>query len=601
MAKRHAIIALLLAAFSAYSAEIIPTGRKINWQRSEVGIPGGIPDSSGKTVGAVLALTTSEAALESAWDSCSSNQVLQLTNGVYDFNAAVDLDQNNGVIIRGKGMGVTILRWSGFSGNAGLRFRGNYVESSFDVDADITANNAIGDTVITIGAGVPSWVTAGKIIGIDQLDDTAIASQQSENQRSVDFGGAPRANGQRSIGQLVRVVSKGATTITIEQGCMWPWATAQTAQIFQPGYNPSTLHPVTMVGMEDLTLEYTFNGANDQHPIQTDPMDRCWFKNVEIKNMPSGRAWWTHYLYRCEFKGVWVHGSGNYAGGQGYCLDLNNTSTSCLIHDSGFEDYHVGITTRYGAIGNVIAHNFFRNSSASAAAAQTAAMSSHGCHAAMNLWEGNWTNDKVLCDFTHGSASHNTVFRNVIEGRPWGTGDETAISVEQYNRYWNFVGNILGVNGRHNKFVSHSGSTAAGSTGNIFKIGGTVNINNDYTGADTYSFTTGAQVLIHANYNHTTDSVTLNDPPGQSITESNLVNSYFLSAAPSEFTSGSGGVELDYPLYNPYDSTTFTNKPPSYLRIVLGQTNYFVGSPAVPTPNVAISGRVVTGGKVTIQ
>jgi hypothetical protein len=152
-------------------------------------------------------------------------------------------------------------------------------------------------------------------------------------------------------------------------------------------------------------------------------------------------------------------------------------------------------------------------------------------HGAFNLWEGNWLTDKLLGDVTHGSGSHQTAFRNRIVGDN-GTGDQrTCISIEYYNRYWNVVGNVLGKDGLQNKRVSYSGSTSEGTTGSILKMGGEVNINDDYSPSDAYSYTSGMFVLDHGNY----DTVTDGQVWESSVSDHSPVTSYLYASKPTWF------------------------------------------------------------------
>jgi hypothetical protein len=65
----------------------------------------------------------------------------------------------------------------------------------------------------------------------------------------------------------------------------------------------------------------------------------------------------------------------------------------------------------------------------------------------MNLIEGN-VSAKITHDYTMGSSSHNTLFRNWVRGwrsNPpigWGV---WAIDIQNFNRYFNIVGNVIGL------------------------------------------------------------------------------------------------------------------------------------------------------------
>src|SRR5262249_43333723 len=84
-------------------------------------------------------------------------------------------------------------------------------------------------------------------------------------------------------------------------------------------------------------------------------------------------------------------------------------------------------------LGNVIAYNYFTNTSAGFWDISV----NHGPHNMLNLAEGNvlhWYKD----DGYFGSSSHNTLFRNRID---W------QVTLKHFSNYYNVVGNVLGTTG----------------------------------------------------------------------------------------------------------------------------------------------------------
>jgi PKD repeat protein len=556
--------------------EIIPADRRLIWQ-GNAGIPGGIPNSSNMTVFATIPVGASRSTVQNALNSCPSNQIVQLSAGNYNWSDTLDwIGVGPGVVLRGAGAGRTIISWSGYSGTS-VNFSGvSYNPAPFGVAANLSQDAVKDSSTVTL-ASVPSWVTVGGLLCVDQLDETAYSDGSNGFNLRTYLG-----YGQRNMGQINRVVSKTATTITLELPNAWAWKTAQSAQISQIGYDPSKANPRRMCGMEDITLRYTFGPSTDAHPITVQMADRCWFKGLEIDNMPGGRAWYCVYAYRCEWRKCYVHDSHGYAGGQGYGIDLNDNCTGCLVEDNIFRNLHCnGVTIRYAAVGNVVAYNYMK--AEDNASAQTTSMSNHGATGWMNLFEGNYTTDKVLGDDTHGSGFANTIHRCVIQGNSYGTGDSVAISLEYYNRYWNIIGNILG-NGSQNKYVSYQGNSAAGSQGNIYKIGGAININSDYSTSDAYSYTSGSHVLMQRNYDTFNKAIRDNDPPGQAIGDSTLLNSYYLASKPSYFGS------LQWPPYNPSNTIASAISPtniPAGYRFVFGVDPSTGPKNEVPVPRAS--------------
>ena len=105
----------------------------------------------------------------------------------------------------------------------------------------------------------------------------------------------------------------------------------------------------------------------------------------------------------------------------------------------------------------------------------------HSAHGQFNLMEGNYVG-KIGCDGYHGSASHNTIFRNVATGRTsfGNQAKETCVSLDRRNTHYNIVGNVFG---DPNDVHETDYATASGfSGGAIYRLGYPDIGNNTYTG-----------------------------------------------------------------------------------------------------------------------
>ena len=514
----------------ANALDILPAARRVTWQ-GNVGISGGIPSVTtqhGSTIAAGASLST----VQSALDSCPSGQFVQLSAGNYTFTSDLYFTKN-GVVLRGAGPSSTIITFS--SGQ--FKMKGGFSEAALSVDADLSIDAVKGDNVLTLSS-VPSWVTVGQLIGIDQLDDASFVhnggSQNNGASYREDVG-----NGARGLAQLARVTAKTSTTITVELPLFYGWKVSQTAQIWQPYYNPSTDTPLTLSGVEDLQITASYSG-HDMHMVTMESADSCWFKNVEINNIPGGSAIWPVFAYRCEFRHCTIHDSHRYDAGQGYGISPWHVSTACLIEDNIFYDLHVSMGANAGASGNVFAYNYEFGGISDSSGKQNPAISAHSTHTYMNLWEGNYCVDKALADWTHGSSSHSTVFRNCITGTNAIAGNlgdsQTPVSVQYYSRYWNIVGNVLGTTGLQNKYLTDNADTTVGSEGSIFKIG-----TDDLPSIDVDSYTSGAFILIHGNWDSVNNAITYESGQANHF----LPNSYYVSSKPSFFGA------LNWPPFDP--------------------------------------------------
>ena len=579
-----ALLALAFAAVDDGSAEIIPSDRRLTWQ-GNVGISNGIPDSSPKQVFAVLSPGATLATVTNALANCPLNQVVQLSAGSYSFADTLQVrGVNQGVVLRGatnaNGSPATTITFSN-GWPAGVYILTTSGWNGLSTDADLSVDAVKGGTTLTL-ASVPSWVVVGQLIGIDQLDDSSFVAntgtEGGQSYRQIE------GNGARGLGQVNRVVAKTATTITLEIPLYYGFKVSQTAQIFTPGYNTITSQSAKNIGFENIIFTSTFH-TGDNHMFKVENGDSVYWKNCHIKNIAGGCGIWSFMSFRlhvshCTFSycNFWLDDGDPYDdGGQGYRTAWYHDTSASLVENSIFERLHNAMTANYGSSGNVWAYNYERAGLSDGG--QTPGMNTHGVHTYMNLWEGNYCEDKLLADWTHGSSSHNTVFRcRVTGGVPINRPDQrTCISVEYYNRFWNIVGNILG-NGAQNKYMQDSGSPSEGSQGSIVKIGGEVNVNNDFSPSDANSYTTGSFIMNHGNWNSFQNQVNWES----SIADHTFPNSLYLSAKPSWFGN------LAWPPFDSANPTSAaaTNIPAGY-RYVNGVDPPPAGTPAptsTPTP-----------------
>lgn len=513
---------------------IIDTSRRIDWQ-GNVGISGGIPNRT--TIYTTISSGASTATIQSAIDSCPANQVILLGAGSFTLTADLDWQGcNNNITLRGAGPTLTTINM----GTHHLMMRQVLSESNLDNDANLSSNATKGATTVTL-ASVPSWVTVGRLIGIDQLDDSTFVSgsgtEGGESYREIE------GNGARGLAQLNKVTAKTATTITLETPLYYGFTTAQTAQIFQPFVDNTQ---VALVGcsVEDLKLTSS-STQSDTHGIKIEVGDSCWFENLEIANIAGGAGIFTTACYRLEIRHCYLHDSHTQAGGQGYGVALYHFTSGCLVEDNIFRVLHNAMTLDYGSSGNVFAYNYEADGTSDSN--QNPGMNTHGVHTYMNLFEGNYCEDKMLADWTHGSSSHNTMFRCRVTGENGNADTDSycTTSVEYYNRYWNIVGNVLGKTSQQNKYLEDSSSTSEGSTGSVLKIGGEVNINNDFSPADANSYTSGSFILIHGNYDTVSDSIHYDS----NVADHTLPDSLVYSSKPSIFGS------LAWPPFDPASPT----------------------------------------------
>jgi hypothetical protein len=146
--------------------------------------------------------------------------------------------------------------------------------------------------------------------------------------------------------------------------------------------------------------------------------------------------------------------------------------------------------------GNSFGYNYMINDYQTASAnCMYPAEIAHDAAAEYNLWEGNFA-ENVEGDAVHGSTGLNTLFRNLFSGYELGKSCSTlAVTLDPYNRYYNFVGNVLGTPG---KTVTYQNSSEQEFT--VYDVGQA----HGSVGADSV---VGTTLLRWGNYDNVTGTV----------------------------------------------------------------------------------------------
>src|SRR5436190_23206598 len=131
------------------SATIIPTNRVANWASGvTVGVPGGIPHRT--NIFMTLSAGASAATIQSAINSCPSNQVVLLGPGSYNIASTLNFGfGKNGISLRGSGPS-TILHNTGgsyiISLGAGANWNTANYPPTWDAGVGITSGNTQGSS-----------------------------------------------------------------------------------------------------------------------------------------------------------------------------------------------------------------------------------------------------------------------------------------------------------------------------------------------------------------------------------------------------------------------------------------------------------------------
>ena len=255
----------------------------------------------------------------------------------------------------------------------------------------------------------------------------------------------------------MKVTAINGNTVVITPGLYMPnWRSSQSPQVWW-----STDTPISMSGIENLSLDHAGSGTTIESGIYFFNASNCWVRNVRSLNANRNHVW----LYQSAHLTVrdsYFYGTAH-AASESYAIEQFMTSDN-LIENNIFQHITAPMQN-VGATGSVFGYNFAVDDYYGVAPAWQQSSSYH--HAAGNsffLWEGN-DGPGLTADDIHGSSHFITAFRNVWPGWESGKTQETIpIHLEAWNRFYNFVGNVLGKSGYHTKYEAAASSPTDGGS-----------------------------------------------------------------------------------------------------------------------------------------
>jgi len=476
------------------AADRLPgTGVPDSYWSSYVGVDGGIPSGSVcQTLGTNGldpddAQSVTAADVQTAIDACDdqgTQQVVVLETGTYTMNSGITVAGSK-VTLRGEGPANTLLIFtdndSCLGQGAGLCAVGSnlnyYVGEGTDPANSVnwTAGYTKGTTDITL-ASTPN-LAVGRWIVLDQLQDTAdtgdiyVCSHQGTD--CSDEGGGGSVLGRecgissacRAQHQWVKVVacspacgSGSSSTVTIDRPIYMPnWRSGQDPE----AYWASTQTLVEYVGFEELSVDQQADTAN-HGMINFVYAANSWVKHVRMIYAPTPKAF--NILFgssRITIRDSYGFGTADESGSSTHYGVEDYGGNDNLI-ENNIWDHRTSPFVRDGAMGSVYAYNYAIDNYYDPDGGTPANhpfnqcdQYSHAAGNAMILLEGN-TSVCIKGDIVHGSSNLFTVFRNYALGRTesYKTQATVPITMASYNRYWNVVGNVLGVSGYHTAYES---------------------------------------------------------------------------------------------------------------------------------------------------
>ncbi len=592
-------VLLLLIAGMCFGS-IMPADRtSVAWLRENVGVEGGIPDSSNMTIHATVAAGASLATLNAALSGCPSNQVVQLSTGTYNFAGNVVIP--TGVVLRGAGMSNTIIVFTSgsiaansFAMTDAVR-NGNYGGGG---TANWTAGYAQNTSNLTFSTTSPG-LTVGNYVYLDQANDTFYVN-------SLGYFATPETgprDANHDMGQIVKVTAVNGNTVTI-----WPpiAATWWSSSLGPRGTWTEQANWKSRVGIENLTVDGTSTTGTGgfESLFDFESAHDCWVKGVKSIKCPATHVLLGYASFRCEVRDSYFYDTQS-QGSTSYGV-TTIWASSCLCENNVFEKI-VSPLQPNGTTGpNVYAYNYATNDWYTLSANfLIGGINAHAAHSYMELFEGNHV-PEVSSDFIHGSHSHEVYFRNRITGweaysYPSGPTVNAlrVMQVDLTNRYCSSVGNILGTAGIYSQYQSVPGASLGYEfNGVIYSIG--INKNtvggggfNDSTtwSNDTYTWST---FYRHMDYDTVTGGITYN-PTNADVT---LPSSLVYSSTPSWWGC------IAWPPFNPTNTTAAaidpTNLPAGYWR-VYGRYPPNCFPPTATNVHVIAIGPAISKGQVIIK
>jgi hypothetical protein len=508
--------------FNSPPPAILSTNRQGQWSAAGAAI-------TVRTVqcGATIQPPSSSAAINAAFAGCGSGQFVKLAPGTFTINGGLNFSRND-VTLRGSGPTQTTLQLFSYDSCNGLG-AGICVTGSGTVPfppdqprnlANWTAGYAKGATAITLSTVANLQV--GSTIMLDQLDDATpdfngIANCANRNGAAATWCSGEGANNlsmdtQRVQHEAHKVTAINGSIVTITPGLEWPnWSASKSPHAWWG----SSL-PVTGVGIEDLKLDATNEGCgaffSSCGGILFFYAADSWVKNVEVFRMAISQI----KLYESRnitLRDNYIHTSKTLTSGA-YGMQLFYSSY-VLIENNILQDIVAGVLLH--GVGNVVGYNYMLDDTYNPTGApfppgnsqMQAGMYHHNGGMGYGLWEGNDANS-FKADAIHGTSNMTTVFRNRLSGFETAKSAHTnPVFVYTWNRYFNFIGNVLGDNTYHTTTYSSSFNNVA-----IYRFGETPNYcpwNGDPSpcGVNLGSFTdprVAATTMLWGNYDVVNDA-----------------------------------------------------------------------------------------------
>jgi len=584
-----------------------------NWAKAGLLSIGGIPTRTtqcGPTLSPSGGDDTS--AIQAAINACPVGQVVVLGAGTFlESGHGTTARINKSISVRGQGPGVTIVH----SPNGAVLNNvnpGTHVSTIFQLGgsasvttvANLTADGAKGANSIQVAS--TSGFSVGGLVLVDELAlgkampdccfnngtgtvwaepdyrvewnqhspavaffDSACNGYANANNFACGTNGDECAYSIRCGGvteELHLITAISGNTITFDSPLTISYRVANTAQAHS--YAPGNL--VTQAGLENLTVS---NG--DEGNIVFSACVYCWAHNVESTQwLNAGGVAFYQAAFRDQVDGSWVHDAAwPVNGGGGYAINATYGASEFLVTNNIIMKANKVDVVRASGSGAVFGYNYMDDGYINGENSwiETGPNGSHLAGSHHVLFEGNQTWN-VDSDFTHGSSTHNTFFRNWMTGfrAPFtalngatindqtqtANGPKRAIADHAYSYWDSFVGNVAGTQGLVSNWTlrCEAGNADSGCAPAIYNLGwndtsvagslGDASMAIDYPALPTNTITgpgcltsgESCAPIRDGNFDFKTSAIQW----ASNDTAHTLPPSFYLTSAPAFFSAGKG-------------------------------------------------------------
>ncbi len=520
------VVVLMLLPVQAWAVYDVPSGRKINWEAGLDSV-GGIPTYTSVTCTSAKGDGISEdgANIQGCINAAPAKTAVFLPAGTYKVSSEISMKSN--VVLRGAGAsypwlpaasaGSTVIE---LYNEKKIRFDGGSKEG-MGSNINIESGHVKGSNKLTLGS--VSGLQVNNYISIFQDNDPRIVDASKCSWCGDDSG-----TGKHCMQQFARITAIDGKVITIDPSMYYTYSSADNPQIKK--VTASGDFGLVKAGLEDLKI-------NNKNTAVGGPMiygrfaRHCWIKSVETYN--AGIAAKDDHLrlefcYGFEIRDSHFHHGRAYSSDRNYGVYLLFWNSAHKIENNILYGLRHAINFEGGGSGCAILYNYmdagFEAEEQSFLSADL--NSNHGPHPHMNLIEGN-VSAKITHDWTMGSSSHNTLFRNWARGWrstppiEWGV---WAIDIQNFNRYFNIVGNVIGMTSWTTGTVLADNNCTPEEPA-VYRFGCT---GQPGYYQDPKSYETA---IIHGNYDYITDGVADWDGGADHV----LRDSMYYSSKPSFF------------------------------------------------------------------